>query len=101
MSKMQFTEDDVRKVAALARLELTSEEVTRFAGQLGNILGYIQKLGELDTKNVEPMTTPHKMETPLREDVAQKSPGAEAMLACAPEHLYDNYKVPQVLGGES
>lgn len=96
-SKPKFTEDDVRKIANLARLELTDAEVTKFANQLGDVLGYIQKLNEIDTHGVEPMTTPHAFDTPLRNDEVVESPGAAAMLQNAPEQMYENYKVPQVI----
>jgi aspartyl-tRNA(Asn)/glutamyl-tRNA(Gln) amidotransferase subunit C len=97
-SNPKFTEADVRKIADLARLELSDQEVTKFASQLGDILGYIQKLNELDTTGVEPMTTPHAFDTPLRDDEVIPSLGPTAMLQSAPDQMYENYKVPQVLG---
>lgn len=52
---MTFTEKDVRYVADLANLRLTDEETSRMAHDLGAIIGYIEKLNEIDTSNVEPM----------------------------------------------
>jgi aspartyl-tRNA(Asn)/glutamyl-tRNA(Gln) amidotransferase subunit C len=97
MSK--FGSETVRKTADLARLNLTDEEVAKFADQLGGILGYIEKLSKLDTTNVEPLTHPLSLATPLREDEVHPSPGPAVMLDVAPEQLYENYKVPQVIGG--
>ncbi|MBI3543591.1 MAG: Asp-tRNA(Asn)/Glu-tRNA(Gln) amidotransferase subunit GatC [Deltaproteobacteria bacterium] len=97
MSK--FGSDDVRKVAQLARLKLTDEEVGKFAHQLESVLGYVAKLSQLSTDGVEPLTHPLELATPLRPDDARPSPGAETMVSSAAEHLYENYKVPQVLGG--
>ena len=99
--KAGFSEADIRKVAELARLELSSAEITKFTSQIEKILGYVCKLEELDTKGIEPMSHPLSLETPLRVDEAVPSPGAEKMLASAPEQIYNNYKVPQVMGGET
>lgn len=95
----KFGPDTLRKVADLARLQLTDAEVQKYTEQVGQILGYIEKLNTVDTSKTEPMTHPLALETPLRPDEARPSPGAEAMLACAPESLYESYKVPQVMGG--
>ena len=96
---MKFSEDIVRKVAELARLKLTDAEVTKFTAQLGNVLGYIEKLKTLDTLNVEPLTHALDLVTPTRPDEMIASPGAEVILSVAPEHLYESFKVPQVIGG--
>lgn len=96
---MKFGEETVRKAAELARLDLSDEEIRRFAGQLSSIVQYVHKLNELDTTNVEPMSHALDLETPMRDDVARPSPGAPKMLATAPEELYESFKVPQVLGG--
>lgn len=92
-------EETVRKVAELARLQLSDDEVTRFTAQLGQILGYIDKLDSVDTKNVEPLIHAVDLAPALREDEARPSPGAEIMTGLAPEHLYENFKIPQVIGG--
>ena len=97
----QFGEETVRKVAELARLRLNDQEVAKFTEQLGNVLGYIEKLAQLDTSKVEPLTHPLELATPMRADEAVASPGAETILSAAPEHLHDSFKVPQVLGGPS
>ena len=52
---MKIAEQDVQRVAELANLALTDEEVTRMARDLDGILSHIEKLNELDTTNVEPM----------------------------------------------
>lgn len=102
MTKIQFGEDSVRKLAELARLDVTNEEVQRFASQISNVLSYIEKLNALDTTNVEPLVNPETItEMKLREDAVISGPGADAMLASAPEQIYENFKVPQVIGGGS
>ncbi len=100
MSHVSFDENTVKKVADLARLQLSSEEVQAFSKQLGSILGYIEKLNQLDTSKVEPMTNGLDIPTPRRADEERKNPGVEKMLSVAPESIYDNYKVPQVLGSK-
>lgn len=94
---MRFTEDTVRKVAELARLQLTPEETARFATQLGKVLEYIEKLNALDTSKVEPLTHALDITQPMRADASRPGPGTEAMMEGAPEHAYESYKVPQVL----
>lgn len=97
----KFSEDTVKKVADLARLQLSAEEVTKFTHQVGEILKYIEKLNTLDTSNVEPLSHALDLTAVLRADEARPSIGAEAITASAPESLYENYKVPQVMGGGS
>ena len=97
---MEFTEETVNKVAHLARLELTPAETTKFATQLGQILGYIEKLNELDTKNVEPLTQVQEYATPLRDDVVKQIASPAEILACAPESVFENFKVPQVIASK-
>lgn len=94
-----FTPEAVRKIADLARIQLTDEESAKFAGQLDQILGYIDKLNTLETSAVEPLLNALDIETPMRVDEIRPSPGAEVMTACAPEPLYEQFKVPQVIGG--
>lgn len=97
---MKFDAETVKKVAHLARLDLTAEETNRYADQLSKILGYIDQLNAYDTKNVEPLAQVQEYATPLREDVVKPGPGAEAMLACAPESVFENFKVPQVMASK-
>lgn len=97
---MKLSEDTVKKVAELARMQLTQDEVVKFSEQLGKVLGYIEKLNELNTENVAPLTHALELETPVRAaDEARPAPGTDVMLASAPEKLHDGFKVPQVLGG--
>lgn len=104
MTTKEFDIETVKKVAHLARLEISDDEAKVYASQIGHVLKYIDKLNELNTSNVEPISQVLTIETPLREDVVIESLGAEAILAPAPEHLFENYKVPQVIaskdGGE-
>jgi len=100
---MSITRDDVEKIAELARLELTADEVVSFAGQLSSILGYIDKLNELDTSGVEPMshcsTTAGETVQLGREDAVAPSLGQKLAVENAPDGEDGYFRVPRVIGG--
>lgn len=85
---------DVRKVADLARLELTESEAVLFAAQIADVLGYVEQLSEVDVTGVEPLMQPLELETALRDDVAR---AGTPVVDCAPEALDGAYQVPQIL----
>ena len=76
--------DEVRRVAALARLDLEETEVVRMADQLTAILTYMEALGHLDTNDVEPTFRSVEHEGPFREDRVRPGLGAEAATRGAP-----------------
>lgn len=92
-----LNEDTVRHVAELAKLHLQSGEVARFGAQLSKILGYVAKLSELDTQDVEPTTHPIALATALRADEVRPSWPSEEALANAPERDNGFFRVPKVL----
>jgi aspartyl-tRNA(Asn)/glutamyl-tRNA(Gln) amidotransferase subunit C len=94
---MKITRDDVIKVAELARLEFGEEELEKFTEQLGNILKYIGKLNELDTKGVEPTSHVLDLATPLREDNVTEWITREDALQNAPQEEDGFFVVPQVI----
>lgn len=94
---MKITVADVEHVARLARLELSEEEKQLFAGQMDNILGYVEKLKELDTNNVNPTSHAVPMENAFRADLTTSSIGVEKALANAPESAGNFYRVPKVI----
>lgn len=88
---------DIEKVAELARIALTDDEKSKFASQLETILGYIDKLNELDTSDVEPTAHPHSVENVWREDkVEGELPTSEA-LKNAPKQRQNMFVVPKVV----
>jgi aspartyl-tRNA(Asn)/glutamyl-tRNA(Gln) amidotransferase subunit C len=89
---------EVEKIALLARLRLTDDELDRMTGQLGDILEYVTLLSELDTEAVEPMAHASEIANVLRDDVVRPSLPREAALANAPRHDGECYLVPAVLG---
>lgn len=99
----KITRADVEKVAKLARLQLSDAEVEEFTGQLGSILGYFEKLSELDTEGVEPLAHCLPISNVLREDEPKESLGVERTLANAPDTDGEFFRVPKILddGGSS
>ena len=95
---MGISRDEVRKVALLARLALTEEEVDTFTEQLGGVLDYMGLLAELDTEGVEPMAHAVELTNVFRDDMVTVSLDREAALANAPHHDAECYRVPAVLG---
>ena len=91
----------VRKVAKLSRLELTDQEVQEFTGQLGAILEYVEKMNELDTKDVEPLAHCLPVSNVFRKDSIKESLGTEKTLANAPQRDDAFFKVPKILDDNS
>ncbi len=91
----------VRKVAKLARLALTEAEIEEFTGQLGAILGYVEKMNELDTAGVEPLAHCLPISNVFRVDEARESLGTEKTLANAPDSDGPFFKVPKILEDSS
>ena len=91
----------VRKVAKLARLELTAVEVEEFSAQLSAILEYVEKMNKLDTTDVEPVAHCLPMSNVFRDDVVKDSLGTEKALANAPQRDGEFFKVPKILDDSS
>src|ERR671915_218919 len=98
---MPITEDDVKKIAALAHLEITDEELHRLAPQMASIVAYVEQLNELDTSGAEPALgglTPEGERTPAaRDDAATPSLGQALALDQAPDPSHGYFRVPRVL----
>ena len=97
---MKITEQEVRYVADLANLKLSSEEITRLSKDLDEILTHIDTLNELDTSNVQPMAqvlSDAGETATLREDREIPPIGNQAALANAPLAGGGYYKVPKVI----
>jgi aspartyl-tRNA(Asn)/glutamyl-tRNA(Gln) amidotransferase subunit C len=94
---MTITPEDVRRVAELARLELSAEEVRRFAGELGAILDYVAKLAELDVSDVPPTANAFDVGDAFRDDEVTNVPDTERLLANAPDRWQDFFRVPKII----
>jgi aspartyl-tRNA(Asn)/glutamyl-tRNA(Gln) amidotransferase subunit C len=100
MAEQNIDLDQVSHVAKLARLGLTQSQLEKLAGQLGNILSYVEKLSGMDTTGVEPMSHALPLKNVLRDDIVQPSLSIEQVLQNAPEAEGRFFKVPKVIGGE-
>ena len=100
---MPITEADIKKIAALARLEITDEELRTLAPQVASIVAYVEQLNELDTSAVEPAIgglTPEGERTEgSREDATRPSLGQQLALEQAPDPSHGHFRVPRVLVG--
>ena len=94
---MPLTRDDVAKIAYLARLELTPEELDKYGQQLAAILGYVDTLNKLDLKGVEP--TAHVLSVTDRDRPDQVTPGLtpEDLAKNAPEFRHGMVRVPRIM----
>jgi aspartyl-tRNA(Asn)/glutamyl-tRNA(Gln) amidotransferase subunit C len=91
---MAISRDEVVHVARLARLELTDDELDRFAGQLDAILEAVGKVSELDLSEVEPTLHPLALSNVWAEDEPRPSLEVEEALANAPDREDDAFRVP-------
>jgi aspartyl-tRNA(Asn)/glutamyl-tRNA(Gln) amidotransferase subunit C len=95
---MSISRQDIEKVALLARLQLTDDELSTMTTELAQIVGYVDQLSEVDTEGVAPMA--HAIETSnvFRDDVVAPSLPREEALSNAPHRDARGYLVPAVLG---
>ncbi len=89
--------EQVRKVAKLARLDLSEPDLETMARQLTSILGYVDQLRELNTDNVEPMAHPLPVQNVFREDEPRPSLTPDEALKNAPSRAGNFFAVPAVL----
>ena len=94
---MKISREEVQRVALLARLRLTPQEESQLTEQLDHILGYMEKLAELDTSNVEPFSHAVDAVNAMREDIITNRPNADALLANAPDRDATYFKVPKII----
>ena len=88
---------DVKYVAHLVRLSLTPEEEQKFQAQLGNILGYIAKLNELDVSNVEPTAHAVPLVNVVRADEVRPSLAHDEAMRNAPAQVNGLFQVPKII----
>lgn len=92
-----ISDETIEYVGILAKLELSEEEKEKAKEDLGNILDYIDKLNELDTAGVEPMSHVFPVNNVFREDVVTNDDEYEKILSNAPEKKDRAFKVPKTV----
>jgi len=95
---MKISEENIKRAARLARLDLSQEEVEKMTQQLDTILQYMAKLDEIDTSGIEITTRSRNMVNAFREDTVQKSLPREEALAAGPLQNGEAFVVPKVIG---
>jgi aspartyl-tRNA(Asn)/glutamyl-tRNA(Gln) amidotransferase subunit C len=95
--QVKITREEIEHIAMLARLRLAEEEKELFGSQLSSILGYMEKLDELDTKDIEPTSHVLSLNNVMREDAAAPSLPREDALLNAPSHTEKFYRVPKII----
>jgi aspartyl-tRNA(Asn)/glutamyl-tRNA(Gln) amidotransferase subunit C len=94
---MKLSREEVQRVAVLARLRLTPEEQSSLTDELDRILGYMDKLNQLDTADVDLFSHAANITSTLREDRVTNRPNADALLANAPNRDGTFFKVPKII----
>jgi aspartyl-tRNA(Asn)/glutamyl-tRNA(Gln) amidotransferase subunit C len=94
---VRISAEQVRQVAALARLGLADEEIEALRGQLEAILGYVEQLAELDLAGVEGTSHVLPLDCPTRADQSRPSSPVARILGPAPAHRDQFFVVPRIL----
>ncbi len=96
-----ITEAEIRKIAQLAHLEITDEEVALYTPQMSSIVEYVEQLNELDTEMIEPaiggLTVEGALTEASRPDESHESLGQKLALDQAPDPHSGHFRVPKVL----
>ncbi len=94
---MSLDKATVARVATLARIKLPGADQAAMGEELNKILLWVEQLGEVDTKGVEPMTSVAHMTLPMREDVVTDGDRAEDIVRNAPNGAHGFFTVPKVV----
>ena len=97
---MAVTRKDVEHIAELARLKFADSELDSYTDQLNEILNYMEKLNELDTEKVEPLSHPVEGNNVFRADEVRPSIPTEEALKNAPQKDEQFFHVPKIIGGD-
>ena len=95
---MKITKEEVLYVARLARLDLEADAIDTFAGQIDEILGYIEKLNQVNTAGIQPTSHAISLTNAFREDEQRAHLDRERVLANAPEAEEGTFVVPKIVG---
>lgn len=94
---MTLTNDDVKKIAHLARLNLSEKDLALYTPQLSNILHFVEQMNQANTKDIQPLAHPLDLNQRLRDDVVTELNQREAFLSVAPQVEAGLFLVPKVI----
>ena len=94
---MSISSADVDKIAKLAKLDFSEDEREKFTSQLSDIISYMEKLNQLDTKDVEPLAHVNDLMNVSREDKSRPSMEKEEVFKNSPQNDNEFFLVPKVL----
>ncbi len=97
---MELSHDEVRKIAELAKLELTDAEVALYAGQLSDVLQYFQRLQQIDTSHIPPTASVLPLKNVFRPDIPAEPLSPEDVVANAADALDNQFRVHAVFGDD-
>ena len=95
---MKVSKKDIDHIAKLARLKFNDEEAAKMQDEMNKILEYVEKLNELDTSGIEPLTHVLDLKNVTREDLVEQTLTADDMLKNAPSKTEKFFRVPKVIG---
>ena len=87
----------VKKIATLSKMKIEENEVEKFSNELSKIINWVEKLNEVDTKNITPITNPSDIKIPFRKDKINDGKIADKILKNAPEKKAGYFVVPKVV----
>lgn len=94
---MALSDNDVKRIAELARIRLAADEIPHYAQEINGILKWIEQLSEVNTDGVAPLASVSDQLLPWRADVVNDGNQQEAVLKNAPMSSYGCYAVPKVI----
>jgi aspartyl-tRNA(Asn)/glutamyl-tRNA(Gln) amidotransferase subunit C len=97
---MSLTADNVKKIAHLARLNMSEQDITLYLPQLSNILALVEQMNQADTSHIEPLANPLDLSQRMRADSVTEINQRDAFQAIAPQVEAGLYLVPKVIDGE-
>jgi len=92
-----ISDETIKYVASLAKLDLNEEEATLAKADLSKIIDYVNRMNELDTTGIEPMSHVFAYDNVFREDIVTNSPQRDIILSGAPEKKDGGFKVPKTV----
>ncbi len=95
---MEINSNTIKHIAKLSRIELDEKQIVPFCKQFADILNYFDKLNDLNTDNVEPLTHAVELFNVIKEDISGTSLTTEEALQNAPDSDNSFFRVPRVLG---